>query len=115
MTLDQWTANQQIKPDFIKCDVEGAELLVFRGGQETLRRDQPIVFAELLRKWSKPFGYHPNDMLCLFRGLGYLCYAVGSKGVHRIENVARKRWKQIMHSSIPKPIGRLIAALEALK
>jgi FkbM family methyltransferase len=115
MTLDQWTANQQIKPDFIKCDVEGAELLVFRGGQETLRRDQPIVFAELLRKWSKPFGYHPNDMLCLFRGLGYLCYAVGSKGVHRIENVGEETLETNYAFVHTEAHRAAIAALEALK
>jgi FkbM family methyltransferase len=87
LTLDQWAANQQVKPDFIKCDVEGAELLVFRGGRETLRRDRPIVFAELLRKWSKPFGYHPNDVIEFFRELGYQGYAVGADGVRRIAQV----------------------------
>jgi hypothetical protein len=35
------------------------------------------VFAELLRKWSKPFGYHPNDMLTFFAEFGYECFAVG--------------------------------------
>jgi FkbM family methyltransferase len=87
LTLDQWTINQQISPDFIKCDVEGAELLVFRGGRKTLARCKPIVFAELLRKWSKPFGYHPNDMLSFFGKLGYRCYAVGCSGVRCIDTV----------------------------
>lgn len=87
LTLDQWVHNQGIAPDFIKCDVEGAELLVFRGGEQTLRRHRPVVFAELLRKWSKPFGYHPNDMLAFFRGMGYDAVAVGSCGVRRIELV----------------------------
>lgn len=87
LTLDQWCANQQVAPEFIKCDVEGAELLVFRGGRHTLEHHRPIVFAELLRKWSKPFGYHPNDMLQYFVELGYRCYAVGASGVRRIEEV----------------------------
>jgi FkbM family methyltransferase len=87
LTMDQWVNNQQLAPDFIKCDVEGAELLVFRGGRSTLERHQPIVFAELLRKWSKPFGYHPNDMLTFFADLGYQCFAVGSAGVRRITEV----------------------------
>lgn len=87
LTLDQWCLNQQVAPDFVKCDVEGAELLVFRGGRQTLASQQPIVFAELLRKWSKPFGYHPNDMLAYFAELGYECFAVGSSGVHRLGTV----------------------------
>lgn len=87
LTLDQWCSNQQVQPDFIKCDVEGAELLVFRGGRQTLSDYRPVVFAELLRKWSKPFGYHPNDMLAYFDELGYECFAVGQSGVRRIDAV----------------------------
>lgn len=87
LTLDQWCSNQQVKPDFIKCDVEGAELLVFRGGHQTLSNYRPVVFAELLRKWSKPFGYHPNDMLAYFNELGYECFAVGQSGVRHIDAV----------------------------
>jgi FkbM family methyltransferase len=87
LTLDDWVANQGVAPDFIKCDVEGAELLVFRGGQATLQAHRPIVFAELLRKWSKPFGYHPNDMLGFFADLGYGCWAVGEQGVRALQQV----------------------------
>ncbi len=87
LTLDQWVDNQQLVPDFIKCDVEGAELLVFRGGRVTLEKHRPIVFAELLRKWSKPFGYHPNDMIAFFAELGYGCFAIGASGVTRVTAV----------------------------
>jgi FkbM family methyltransferase len=87
LTLDQWATNQGVAPDFIKCDVEGAELLVFRGGQMTLANHRPVVFAEPLRKWSKPFGYHPNDVLLLFTRLGYECLAVGESGVRRVTEV----------------------------
>jgi len=87
LTLDQWSANQSVAPDFIKCDVEGAELLVMRGGRKTLEAHRPVVFAEVLRKWSKPFGYHPNDMLAFFAQLGYQCLAVGADGVKPIAEV----------------------------
>lgn len=115
LTMDQWVANQQINPDFIKCDVEGAELLVFRGGLETLRRNQPIVFSELLRKWSKPFGYHPNDMLGLFRELGYRCYAVGSAGVRRIEEVVDETSETNFAFVHTKAHQAAISVLESLK
>ena len=87
LTLDQWCSNQEVRPDFIKCDVEGAELLVFRGGRKTLAEHRPVVFAELLRKWSKPFGYHPDDMFAFFVELGYQCFAVSDAGVRRIDAV----------------------------
>lgn len=65
--------------DFIKCDVEGAELFVFQGARETLVTHKPIVFTEMLRKWAAKFGYHPNDIIQLFTELGYKCY-VASEG-----------------------------------
>ncbi|MBI3298358.1 MAG: FkbM family methyltransferase [Elusimicrobia bacterium] len=61
-------------PDVVKCDVEGGELLAFRGGLETLRRHRPVIFTEMLRKWSERFGYHPNDIIDLLGGLGYKCF-----------------------------------------
>lgn len=62
------------KLDFIKCDVEGSELLVFKGGIKTIKKYKPIIFAEMLRKWSKKFNYHPNDIINLLSGVGYECY-----------------------------------------
>lgn len=115
LTLDQWSKNQSIRPDFIKCDVEGAELLVFRGGEETLKLAKPIVFSELLRKWTKPFCYHPNDMLDFFNALGYKCYAVGGSGVRCIERVTDDTLETnyaFLHSDVH---GSAIAALESLK
>ena len=32
--------------------------------------------AELLRKWSREFGYHPNDVIDLFAAKGYGCYVI---------------------------------------
>lgn len=77
-TLDCYTSGGGTRVDFIKCDVEGAELLVFQGGQQTLARDLPIVFSEILRKWSAKFGYDPNEIFQLFHSLGYRCFSVAS-------------------------------------
>ena len=62
--------------DFIKCDVEGAELLVFKGGLKAIKQYQPIIFAEMLRKWSAKFNYHPNDIIKLLSQAGYRCFTV---------------------------------------
>lgn len=64
------------KLDFIKCDVEGAEKLVFEGGIETIKKYKPVIFSEMLRKWSKKFGYHPNDIIDFFKVIGYECYII---------------------------------------
>lgn len=90
LTLDQWVQNYGITPDFIKCDVEGAEFLVFKGARKTLEQYHPIVFSELLRKWSMPFGYHPNEMISFFERFGYWCFGVGVSGVRRMAMVSEE-------------------------
>jgi len=74
ITLDSYVFEKKIKVDVIKCDVEGAELLVYRGGIKTIETYKPIVFSEMLRKWSAKFGYHPNDIIALFMTQGYQCF-----------------------------------------
>ena len=74
--LDDFVQEHDARLDFIKCDVEGAELLVFKGGLQSISRDKPVIFAELLRKWSAKFNYHPNEVVELFRGIGYRCFTV---------------------------------------
>jgi FkbM family methyltransferase len=72
--MDDFVKENRLQVDFIKCDVEGGELLVFQGGLETIARSKPIIFAEMLRKWSAAFGYHPNDVIRLLGGFGYRCF-----------------------------------------
>ncbi|HEY9778223.1 MAG TPA: FkbM family methyltransferase [Planktothrix sp.] len=62
--------------DFIKCDVEGAEYLVFQGGAESLAKMRPIVFTEMLRKWSAGFNYHPNELIEFMKRLGYQTFVI---------------------------------------
>ena len=72
--LDDFVGKNNLHVDFIKCDVEGAELFAFKGGINTLQRDNPIVFTEMLRKWAAKFGYHPNEIITLFSDIGYKCF-----------------------------------------
>ena len=73
--MDDFVAAKKIKKlDFIKCDVEGAELMVYIGGFNVIREHKPIIFTEMLRKWSTKFNYHPNDIITLLSSLGYRCF-----------------------------------------
>lgn len=75
------------KLDFIKCDVEGSELFVFKGGIETIKKYKPVIFSEMLRKWSKKFNYHPNDIINLLSPIGYECYIFGKNKIKKIKLV----------------------------
>jgi len=71
-TLDQFVLEQDLtQVDFIKCDVEGAELLVFSGARETLPRYHPPVLLEIESKHTERFGYVPDDLDRFLRGFGY--------------------------------------------
>ncbi len=85
--MDDFVALEGLAPDFIKCDVEGAELHVFKGGRSTLERNRPVVFTEMLRKWSARFGYHPNEIIGLFKALGYGCYAARDGRIRAFESM----------------------------
>lgn len=74
-TIDHFVKEKNIdKIDFIKCDVEGAEFFVYKGGAESISKYKPIVFTEMLRKWAAKFNYHPNDIIAFFKQFGYNCY-----------------------------------------
>lgn len=79
--LDDFVREEGLKRvDFIKCDVEGAELLVYKGGLESIKKFMPIIFSEILRKWSAKFNYHPNDIINLLKEVGYECFVLGKYG-----------------------------------
>lgn len=80
--LDDFVSVNKLHVDFIKCDVEGAELFAFQGAAETLQRDKPIVFTEMLRKWAAKFNYHPNEIIALFSSLGYRCFVAQDNHLH---------------------------------
>ncbi len=73
--------------DFIKCDVEGAEFYVFKGAQETIKKYKPIIFSEMLRKWARKFGYHPNDIINLFCSIDYDCYVIKNDKIEQLWRV----------------------------
>ena len=72
--LDDFIAEKSLSVDFIKCDVEGAELFVYQGGIDSIKKNKPIIFTEMLRKWSAKFNYNPNEIIDLLFSLGYRCF-----------------------------------------
>jgi FkbM family methyltransferase len=64
-TLDAVLAGKQYPtPDFLKIDVEGAELLVLGGAVSAFENGfRPLMLIELFAPWEKAFGYGPWNVL----------------------------------------------------
>jgi FkbM family methyltransferase len=71
--------------DFIKADVEGAELEVMKGLAETVRKYQPLIMLEILPVYSlsNENGIlrktRQDQLLKVMKNYGYQCYLVDEK------------------------------------
>jgi FkbM family methyltransferase len=96
--LDDALCDEQ-RIDVLKCDVDGHDYLAIRGGQATLARTHPVVFAEFnpgtLRTFSE---IDPVEYLRLFTGLDYRMTVL----FRRAEAVA-----------CGQDVGRVLSLLEA--
>ena len=58
--------------DFLKCDVEGSELMVLQGAGEILdSEDAPMILIELNEETTSQFGYQPIDIVTYLQNRGY--------------------------------------------
>jgi FkbM family methyltransferase len=83
-TIDTFVREQGIeKVDFIKMDIQGAEMDVLMGSADTIRKYKPTIFLEAYE------GY--NDTQALYSKLkehGYKIYLIGEQDIIPIENAA---------------------------
>jgi FkbM family methyltransferase len=66
ISLDQFAASNP-SPDFLKCDVEGAEVAVFDGAANLLSTKHPILLVEMHSPENQ------RTLLERFAGFGYHC------------------------------------------
>jgi FkbM family methyltransferase len=57
--------------DFIKCDIEGAEMRFLAGAGETVRRFRPAMMLELFEPNLRQFGTSRAELAARLRELGY--------------------------------------------
>jgi FkbM family methyltransferase len=74
VSLDDYTQTHA-PPDFLKCDVEGAEVEVFRGSQRVLSEKLPGIICEMHNKNNE------SILTAEFSRLGYECTPCGANHV----------------------------------
>jgi FkbM family methyltransferase len=71
ISLDDFSRQHGLTPDFIKIDVEGAEILVLRGMSELLRTARPAVFVECHVLSDRSAGANAMDLLACVQPFEY--------------------------------------------
>ena len=80
-TLDEFVAAQRItRIDFIKMDIQGAEILMLEGARRTLSELRPDLIVEVSPQDLAGIGKNSRDLLELLEGCGYRIHELGGDG-----------------------------------
>lgn len=83
--MDDVVTNEDIKKvNFIKMDIEGAEIDALIGMKETIKKHRPIFIVEIWRDALRRFNYTPFDLVNFFQDLNYLGREISKKGLFEL-------------------------------
>lgn len=89
---------ENVQIDFIKVDVEGAELQVFRGARQTLARCRPVVVFEHGLGGADQFGTKPEEVFDLLQEECGLELSLMEDWLKGREPLSRKRFQDEFNS-----------------
>jgi FkbM family methyltransferase len=112
VTIDGVMATNGGRASFVKIDIEGAELFALRGAERVLGEHRPIVFAEMLRKLTRPFGYHPNDIIELMGRHGYRCFRAEGTRLVGFDTMTEETTETNFYFLHPDAHGAALAAAQ---
>lgn len=91
--IEEWGSRRVV---FVKCDVEGAELRVFRGGLVFLARHRPTILCEVAPRLTRRLGYEPEEVFAFFAEQGYRSLATQGRDYWF---VPIERWEAFLKAS----------------
>jgi len=78
ITLDSFVEKESLeKVDFIKMDIEGAELNALKGAHKLLENFRPTILLEVCSETCERFNYKVQDLWELLKQYGYKAYKIG--------------------------------------
>ena len=85
-SLDNFVKENKIsKKLFIKCDVDGNELKVFKSGEKYLKKFKPYIFMELAPYLYLEYGYDCKSLINYLKKFNYEFYE--SKNLKKIKDI----------------------------
>lgn len=72
ITIDDYVSKTGIIPDAMTCDTEGSEYLIFKGGEQTLKKHHPKLWISVHPDMAlRDYGVKENELDDYLKGLGY--------------------------------------------
>ena len=86
-TVDAFIASQNIKSPvaFVKCDVEGAELMVVRGAVNMIKKFRPIFYLEVESHICRRYGYKAENLFDFFGLQKYDAYTISGSDLSIVD------------------------------
>ena len=96
ITIDKYLEINEIsKVDFVKIDIEGAELDALRGAAEMVDGLKPSFLCELADMRTEPWGYHARDIYSFLQDRGYRWFSITQDG-----SVTPCPYKETFHDNL---------------
>jgi hypothetical protein len=96
----------------IKCDIEGAELLAFRGAVRIIEKHRPSIICEINPWFLEGFGLRLEDLVGFFTDRGYGLYRYDPdrklKPIRDLDEVVEDNYV-FLHPTRLTPFAPLIA------
>lgn len=101
ITLDEYFQDKNMKIDFLKLDIQGAEPLAMKGMKELFKKNQPLKI--LLEWWPngiKKLGEEPESHLKFLENKGYQISEIDDKNREILETNVKQLMKKYPNKQI---------------
>ena len=96
MALDGWLQQEGLRPpDFLKLDVEGAELAALQGAAGILTASRPLLLVEMEEKNLAAAGASKAAIQSFLQGFGYRAAFLRKGRWHPIDDVNLTRGRNL--------------------